>query len=67
MSFLSANYANLREFPNTEPRRPATFRAVGNGARAPKGLGMAGYKPLMRNRKGRCAPATTGYLPGTLS
>lgn len=53
------------EIPITEPRRAATFPAIGcwwswrsvsSGVKAPKGLGTDGNEPLMKNRVGLCVP-----------
>jgi len=43
------NGCRNHQIPNTEPRLASTSLAIAKQAKAPKGLGSAGYEPLMKS------------------
>lgn len=67
MSAVPARAIMKQRFPNTERTGKRQLRAVVAGLSAPKGLGKAGYEPLMQNRMPDTMPAASiGLLPATL-
>jgi hypothetical protein len=56
----------MKQFANTETKHGATLPPKGQSAESPKGLGIDGNKPLMKNRWPVCPASTTGITGGNI-